>query len=66
MPAGLRTYTREIKVNAVDRRYIEEAVERAASLNARLNPALIHLKRILLLDFPLDLTVEIRTGGLSS
>ncbi len=53
-------------MNAVDRRYIEEAVERAASLNARLNPALIHLKRILLLDFPLDLTVEIRTGGLSS
>jgi (1->4)-alpha-D-glucan 1-alpha-D-glucosylmutase len=53
-----RTYTRELSVSTVDRLYIEAAVEEAASRNARLDVALNYLKRVLLLDFPIDFTLE--------
>lgn len=53
-----RTYTRELAVGAVDRGYIETAVEEVASRNTQVGIALNFLRRVLLLDFPADFTLE--------
>jgi (1->4)-alpha-D-glucan 1-alpha-D-glucosylmutase len=53
-----RTYTRALRVNAADRRYIEIATAGAAVRNTGLKEALDYLKRVLLLDFPAGFTLK--------
>jgi|Deesub1362A_J573_1020465.scaffolds.fasta_scaffold05341_2 (1->4)-alpha-D-glucan 1-alpha-D-glucosylmutase len=60
-----RTYTRDFRIAARDRQYIEGAVATARRRQSERGPALEFLRRVLLLEFPANLPAADRESWLS-